>query len=183
MELTRRDALAALAASGTLLGGTIALTAKPHSNKSNKTQEPTDPALNPQYMETAIDIASIIYPSQLTGLADFVSTYLNGRLDDSDYKHGFTTSIDRLNDLSIVWHDAKYVNLTREVQETVLHEIGADTADPAPSGSPGSRIRYYLINELLYALYTSPTGGRLVGIENPQGHPGGIKSYQLESPK
>jgi hypothetical protein len=41
-------------------------------------------------------------------------------------------------------------------------------------------VRYYVVNELLYALYTSPTGGELVGIENPQGHPGGHESYQHE---
>jgi hypothetical protein len=39
-------------------------------------------------------------------------------------------------------------------------------------------VRYYVVNELLLALYASPTGGELVGIENPQGHPGGTASYQ-----
>jgi len=43
---------------------------------------------------------------------------------------------------------------------------------------PGHRVRYYLVNDLLFALYSSPTGGKLVGIENPQGHPGGTGSYQ-----
>lgn len=183
MELTRRDALAALAASGTLLGGTIAHTAPPRSTPSTPTQEATDTSLDPHYLDTTIDIAAVIYPSQVTGLRDFVTTYLNGRLDDADYTTGFTATIDRLDELSTDWYQAKYVDLTPANQETMLHETGAATADPAPSGTPGSRIRYYLVNELLYALYTSPTGGRLVGIENPQGYPGGITTYQLESPK
>jgi hypothetical protein len=29
---------------------------------------------------------------------------------------------------------------------------------------------------MLYALFTSPTGSELVGIENPTGHPGGYES-------
>ncbi|MEA5408870.1 hypothetical protein VB773_15715 [Haloarculaceae archaeon H-GB2-1] len=52
------------------------------------------------------------------------------------------------------------------------------TAEPNPDGTTAERVRYYLVNEPLYALYASPTGGTLVGIENPQGHPGGTESYQ-----
>jgi len=47
-------------------------------------------------------------------------------------------------------------------------------------GGPGrtlaERVRYYVVNELLLALYASPTGGELVGLENPQGHPAGPRA-------
>jgi hypothetical protein len=58
--------------------------------------------------------------------------------------------------------------------------MGADTADPDPDpdGTDAGRVRYYVVNELLYALYASPTGGELVGIENPRGYPGGTASYR-----
>jgi hypothetical protein len=56
--------------------------------------------------------------------------------------------------------------------------MNADTLEPDPRGSDEQRVRYFVVNELLFALYASPTGGELVGIENPQGHPGGIQSYQ-----
>jgi hypothetical protein len=60
----------------------------------------------------------------------------------------------------------------------VLDEMGVDTADPDPEGPDPARVRFYVVNDLLFALYASPTGGELVGIENPQGHPGGTDSYR-----
>jgi hypothetical protein len=56
--------------------------------------------------------------------------------------------------------------------------MGVHTADEDPDGTTAERIRFYVVNELLFALYASPAGGRLVGIENPQGHPGGAESYR-----
>jgi hypothetical protein len=56
--------------------------------------------------------------------------------------------------------------------------LGVRTAEPDPDGTDVERVRYYVVNELLFALYSSPTGGELVGLENPQGHPGGIDSYR-----
>jgi hypothetical protein len=56
--------------------------------------------------------------------------------------------------------------------------MGADTVDPDPDGGDVARVRYYVVNELLFALYASPTGAELLGLENPQGHPGGLASYQ-----
>jgi hypothetical protein len=60
----------------------------------------------------------------------------------------------------------------------VPSEMGLSITDPRPAGTDRERVRYYLVDELLYALYASPTGGRLLGIENPPGHPGGLDSYQ-----
>jgi len=56
--------------------------------------------------------------------------------------------------------------------------MSVDTADPVPDGDDVERVRYYVVNELLFALYSSPTGGELVGLENPRGNPGGLASYQ-----
>jgi hypothetical protein len=56
--------------------------------------------------------------------------------------------------------------------------MGVHTADPDSEGTDPERVRFHVVNELLYALYTSPTGGELVGIENPQGYPGGTASYR-----
>jgi len=42
-----------------------------------------------------------------------------------------------------------------------------------PDGTVPARIRYHLVNGLLYALFTSPVGTRLFGIRNPIGYPGG----------
>jgi hypothetical protein len=68
--------------------------------------------------------------------------------------------------------------LSEEAGDEALREMGVHTAEPDPAGTTAERVRYYLVNEVLYALYASPKGGELVGIENPQGYPGGANSYQ-----
>jgi hypothetical protein len=35
-------------------------------------------------------------------------------------------------------------------------------------------VNYYLLDELLFAFYSSPTGGELIGNKNPRGYPGGF---------
>jgi len=76
------------------------------------------------------------------------------------------------------WEDAPFRELGTERRDATLRAMGVDTAEPNPDGNPRERVRYYLVNELLFALYSSPTGGELVGLENPQGHPGGTESYR-----
>ena len=79
---------------------------------------------------------------------------------------------------ALSWEDARFAALGADRRDTVLRQLGVHTADEDPDGTRAERIRYYVVNELLYALYASPTGGELVGIENPQGYPGGRASYQ-----
>jgi hypothetical protein len=124
-------------------------------------------------------MARVVYPSAVTGLETFVGTYLDGRsAARPEYVDGAHEAIERLDGMGESWHGGRFVDLDPETQNRLLRETGADTADPDPEGSPAERIRYYLVNELLFALYSSPTGGELLGIENPQGHPGGLESYQ-----
>ena len=80
------------------------------------------------------------------------------------------------------WYGSEFDALDPDRRDQLLREMGVDTADEAPDGTDAERVRYYLVNDLLLALYASPTGGGLVGIENPQGHPGGTDSYQRGPP-
>ena len=83
-----------------------------------------------------------------------------------------------LNDRAEAWYGAPFAALPVEDRDSLLREVGADTAEEDPAGTTAERVRYYVVNDLLMALYASPTGGELVGIENPQGHPGGTDNYQ-----
>lgn len=170
MKLTRRDAIAALAVGGTVAGGGAA-----------RLDPATDSApsgnLGAHERDTLIAVAEVVYPSAVSGIASFVSTYVDGRAE-REYVSGVVDVVRKLDDLGREWHGGRFVQLDLDTRERLLREVGADTADPDPSGSPGERVRYYLVNELLLALYASPTGGTLVGIENPPGHPGGLSSYQ-----
>ncbi|WP_137286763.1 gluconate 2-dehydrogenase subunit 3 family protein [Halorussus salinisoli] len=169
MELTRRDALAALAASGVAVGTGAVLNGDLFADDP----EPED------RMDSLLAVAEVVYPSEVSGVEEFVRTYALGRVEDRpDYRDGMVGALSTLDEYARTWHDADFRRLDDETRESVLDQMGVDTASPDPEGSDPARVRYYLVNELLYALYTSPTGGELVGIENPQGHPGGTGSYR-----
>ncbi|MEZ3163469.1 gluconate 2-dehydrogenase subunit 3 family protein [Halorubrum sp. RMP-47] len=186
MELTRRDAAAALAALGA--SGGVALGARVAADRGRD----GDPDEGPETGEVASDdetvretltaVASVVYPSDLAGVEAFVEAFLAGRLDGSAHATGVRETVAELNHLANSWHGAPVADLDAADRDRLLREVGADAADEDPDGTTAERVRYYVVNELLLALYASPTGGELVGIENPQGHPGGAESYQRGPP-
>lgn len=192
MELTRRDAIAALAALG---GAGTGYGAYRQSQQSSAATVADDETVK----TTLVAAAEVLYPSTVEGVEPFVREFIEGRLDsgdradqwldgpdegqsavdpDPDSDGGLHETVTTLNTLAREWHDQSFASLSPSTRDRLLHEIGADTAEEVPDGTIAERVRYYVVNELLLALYTSPTGGELVGIENPQGHPGGIASYQ-----
>jgi hypothetical protein len=184
MELTRRDAVAALAALGAG-GGAVGLyrdrqegSGGPASDAADGQGEVADLPDDRRVRDVAVAIAEVVYPSEVTGVREFVASFLDGRLDRSDHGTGIRKAVATLDGRARDWHDRGVVELDPGTREQLLREVGADTAEEDPDGTTAERVRYYLVNELLLALYASPTGGELVGIENPQGHPGGTDSYQ-----
>lgn len=172
VRLTRRDAVAALAAAGvvgvTAGAGAIADRSAPRAD--------ADPDLPVSTLSAA---AEVLYPAALEGHRAFVGTYVAGRMVDRPaYRAGVATAAGELDDVARDWYGAPYADLPAGTRESLLDELAADTADPVPDGTLAERLRYYVVEELLYALYTSPTGGRLVGTENPVGYPGGTRSYR-----
>jgi hypothetical protein len=176
MELTRRDALGALAASGVAVGGAVA-----YDQVDPFADDGTDRTEAHDHDPTAVlqAVAEVVYPSELDGIDEFVDTYVAGRANDRPaYVDGVREATGTLDELSRTWYDNRVTDLDSAGRDRLLREVGADAASPDPEGTNAERIRFYVVNELLYALYSSPTGGELVGIENPQGHPGGTDSYQ-----
>ncbi|WP_049899854.1 gluconate 2-dehydrogenase subunit 3 family protein [Halococcus agarilyticus] len=185
MELTRRDALAALAG-GSVVGGGGAVAVGRNEGEPSGARTATDDG-SPTAADGAftavrdplVAAARVVYPDEITGIATFVETYALGRIEErSAYRNGVERAVAAIDDRSESWYGGRYASLDAESRDAVLREMGVDTADPDPEGSTAEQVRYYVVNELLYALYTSPAGGKLVGIENPQGHPGGHESYQ-----
>ncbi|WP_455447786.1 gluconate 2-dehydrogenase subunit 3 family protein [Natrinema thermotolerans] len=167
MELTRRDAVAALSALG--VGGTLAGCVTPPGS------EPVDVD---RLRETLVAAAEVVYPSRVSGIDPFVAAFLEGRLADRAHIEGLEGAVTELDENARVWFDDGFTALSVADREQVLRNVGADEADEDPSGTASERVRYYVVNDLLLALYASPTGGELVGLENPQGHAGGTGSYQ-----
>lgn len=178
MELTRRDALAALAGAGVVGGGGAAVLAR---DPFGETETDDPPGATTAVLPTLTAAAEVVYPSDLDGIGEFVETYALGRVADRpDYRDGLARAIREVDAAARKWYDAAYADLDRSSRDEVLRELGADAADPDPAGSRAERVRYYVVNELLYALYTSPAGADLVGVENVVGHAGGTEAYQRE---
>jgi len=127
---------------------------------------------------TMVSMAEVVYPGEVSGTGAFVDGFLDGRLDGSEHAVGVRETVAELDDLARSWYDDPVEELSVGTRDSFLREVGADTAGEDPDGTTAERVRYYVINELLLALYASPKGGELVGLENPQGHPGGTASYR-----
>lgn len=181
-ELTRRDAIAALGAAGVAVGGAVLA-----SETDDEESEHADTAQGPvgeHEHETVLAVAEVVYPSAVENVPEFVESYLRGRVRDDD-AHGraVAETVGYLDDYAATWYPAEsFASLAPDTRDDALRRMGVDRTAPDPEGGDVQRVRYYLINDLLFALYASPTGGELVGIENPQGYPGGTDSYRRGPP-
>jgi hypothetical protein len=178
MELTRRDALVALGATGLASAGVgagvVAL-----DGRDGEDETGNEGALSTTARETLVGAATVLYPSDVDGVASFVERYSLGRTRGrSDYRAGVEAATATLDEAAREWHGERFAALDASTRESTLRELGADTADPEPNGRRAGRVRYYVVDELLYAFYASPVGGGMAGIENPPGYPGGTESYR-----
>lgn len=179
-ELSRRDAIAALTTSGIAVAAGGVLTWD-YLDDGDEASEGSKESFTKAERETLLALAETVYPSAVDGIPEFVETYVVGRVDDDpDRLSAMEEAIDYLEEYTTEQRDKQFRDLPVAERTEVLELMGVDVVDPDPDpeGLPVGRVRFYLVNELLYALYTSPTGGELVGIENPQGHPGGTESYR-----
>ena len=178
MKLTRRDAVAALVGAGVIGGAGAAALARDRfqagSNAANGEGEGAEAVV-----AALVGTARAVYPSDVENVAAFVETYAATKLDRRpEFRAGAADALSDLDAEARITFDARFAALDPVENETVLRRTGAETAEPDPEGTTAEQVRYCFVNEVLYALYGSPTGGELVGIENPQGHPGGTDSYR-----
>lgn len=171
--LDRRDVLKALGAAGITVGGGAALLEWADDDGDGGS------ILTEHERHTLHAVATTVYPSEVNGVEAFVDGYMSRRLRaDTERADIVLEAISALDDYALEWEDAEFRELSPTKRDETLRAMGVAEADPVPDGAPRERVRYYLVNELVYGLYSSPTGGELVGIENPQGHPGGTDSYR-----
>lgn len=164
MELTRRDAMAALGAAGvTSLAGCESLT--------GATEQSSEP---PSEMETMVALAEVLYPSEVEPTTEFIQSFLFGRIYDEDaYQAELEAGVQTLNDIARDTEGAPFARLDTDQRVSVIENSDIRTGESVPDGSDIQRVNYHLVDELLFAFYSSPTGGELVGNTNPRGFPGG----------
>ena len=172
MELSRRDALTALTAAGiastagcsSLLGGD-----DDTSGDNNEQAGDASP------METLLSLAGVLYPSEVETNEEFIETYMMGRITDEEaYQEELESGVETLNQLAQDEQDAPFHALDHEGKVAVIDGTEIRTGGSVEDGSDVERLNYYLVDELLFAFYSSPTGGELVGNQNPRGYPGGF---------
>ena len=172
MKLTRRDAAGALAALG---AGGVAAVAVGRTDNAGQQADGIDEAA---IRATMVAAAEVVYPDSVSGIDEFVNAFLDSRLAGDRHAAAVDDAVADLNDRANSWYDDRFAALDADRRDAVLREMAVDTAEPRREGATRETVRYYVVNELLLGLYSSPTGGELVGIENPQGYAGGIDSYQ-----
>lgn len=171
MELTRRDALVALGVAGTTAGSAYTF------SRLDTAEEPSAERV----VESLPPVAEVVYPSEVDVTREFLETYVVGRVEERDgYLNGVVEALDTLDGYTRRLRGEEFDDTPQKKRDQLLRNMGVDEAEPDPDGTDAERVRYYVVNELQYALYTSPVGGRLVGIENPVGYPGGLESYRRE---
>ncbi len=164
MQLSRRDALAVLAGAGSAsLAGC--------SGAVEGDQRVSLP------LDSLVALAETLYPSATSGHREFVETYVDGRTRGRPAERdSLTETVTELDDAAREWYGSRLSALSHADRDALLHEVGVETAEPRRDGTLAERVRR-VVDDLLYAFYTSPTGGALVGTPNPPGHPGGTASY------
>jgi hypothetical protein len=181
MKLTRRDAAAALAALGATGGVALGVRRETDAEGVGEADTARDGEGLPEdeTVQTVMTaVAEAVYPEAISGIDAFVDGFLAGRLDGSSHDEGIRAAVADVESAARSWYGAPVAGLPPGERDDVLRELGADAAEENPQGTTAERVRYYVVNELLLALYASPTGGELVGIENPQGYAGGAESYR-----
>jgi hypothetical protein len=166
MKLTRRDALLALAGTGIVASTAL-------------TTDETGGVVTESDVETLVHLAETLYPSAVEPTREFVETYVVGRYrSDGERMAEMKSALQAVRRTSIRETGRSLDALDSDTRGEVLRATGGDRAYPDPEGTTAQQVRYYIINDLLYALYTTPKGGELVGNPNPPGYPGGTEAYQ-----
>lgn len=172
LRLTRRDALAAIAAGG-LVGGSL-LASEAAVGELDPDVEPNGERFDDGEIGMLVAVATAVYPTAVSVEPSFVETYT--RPISAERRAAMRRAMSALDGHTRRLRGRPFTALSPSAREATLRDLGVDRVHPNPDGTDLERIRYHLVNTLLYALFSTPRGSELVGITNPKGHPGGYES-------
>lgn len=167
MTLGRRDAI--WTAVGAITLGTAGIGLTERSRRAYGRDSFTDADF-----ETLLALAEVVYPSEVDSIDDVVTTYADAV--HPSRRQAMTAAIDELNQAVHRIHGQRFAAFDVAHRDALLRELGVHRVHAVADGTVPERIRAYLVNGLLYALFTTPSGMSLVGLENPLGYPGGVDS-------
>jgi len=129
--------------------------------------------------ETLMAVAEIVYPTAVDYDEAFVVDHVESRSDARQQQ--IRDAVADLNGFARQWYGQPFPALSSATQRAMLRNLGVGRTGSDSTDTATERIRYYVINQLLFALFTDPRGSRPFGIDNPRGYPGGYESYQEPS--
>jgi hypothetical protein len=174
--LSRRDTLLALASVTTALGASGYVRSTQTSQQL--ADEPRDVA-TAERVATVTAVAAVVYPSAVDVDERFVKTAVFGRIEPYEgHFDGLAAAVDTIERYTRPRFGVSFAALPLMQRHRILEEMGVYAVHATPHGTAAERIRYFLINDLLYALFTHPMGSELLGVHNPPGYFGGNELYQ-----
>jgi len=178
MNQTRRQTLLTLGGAAVGAGsygyGSHLLTGEPPFTGQSDGESPSR-----YHSDAILAVAEAVYPSSVSVDRSFVENYVFGRVEPQpDHFEHVLAAVEAVDDYAQARFGNRITELPADRRRQVLQSMGATEVHPTPDGTTAERVRFYLVNDLLYALLTSPASSDLTGIDNPPGYPGGRDAYQ-----
>lgn len=176
---TRRQFLTALGGTALAAAGYGYGTNSGRSVAADSAATPSPHPASEDHIDALTAIAGAVYPSDVSVESSFIESHVFGRVEpEPDHFENLVTAIEAVDDYARARFGGGVTDLSAGRRRQVLQSMGVTTVHPTDDGTTAEQVRFYVVNELLYALFTSPVGGELLGVDNPPGHPGGREAYQ-----
>ncbi|EMA23694.1 gluconate 2-dehydrogenase subunit 3 family protein [Haloarcula argentinensis] len=132
-----------------------------------------------EHIEALTAIATAVYPSAVSITPSFIESRVFGRVEpEPGHFDKLVTAIEAVDDHAKARFGGRITDISAGRRRQVLQSMGVTTVHPTADGTTAEQVRFYLVGDLLYVLFTSPMGGKLLGVDNPPGHPGGREAYK-----
>lgn len=132
-----------------------------------------------RHVEATRAIAEAVYPTSVSVDRSFIEDRVFGRTEPRPgHIAEVRSAVQTVDEYAVARFGDRISAQPPGRRRQVLRSMGVTEAHPSPNGTTAERVRFYLLNDLLFALFTSPVSSDLTGIENPPGHPGGRDAYR-----
>lgn len=134
---------------------------------------------SPYHIDVMTALAEAVYPSTVSVESSFIESRVFGRIGpEPDHFVNLLSAIEAVDNHARARFGGGVPEISESHRRKLLQSMGVTSVHPTADGTTAEQIRYYVVNDLLYVLFTSPVGGELMGIDNPPGYPGGLEAYQ-----
>jgi hypothetical protein len=124
-------------------------------------------------------MARAIYPSSFPVDESWVENRVFGRVEPTEgHFDQLVAAIEAIDAHARARFGGPVTSLSEGYRRGVLQSMGVTEVHATADGTTAERVRFYLVNDLLYVLLTAPESSDLTGIVNPPGHPGGTDVYK-----